>query len=119
VCFKYEWSGLGRPKPERNDPFVRRERGYVVNSLIKGVNPEPLVEQLPDRECIGHPCVAVVDVGSEEVDEALAGARQPILSTNDDMTSAPPSLVRAGLETLPAAIAAAYHMVISPRPIGR
>ena len=33
--------------------------------------------------------------------------RQPILLTDDRAIAAPPALVRAGLETLPAAIAAA------------
>jgi hypothetical protein len=33
--------------------------------------------------------------------------KEPILLTDDDVTVAPPALIRVGLETLPAAIAAA------------
>jgi hypothetical protein len=33
--------------------------------------------------------------------------QDPILLTDDDVTAAPPALIRAGIETLPAAITAA------------
>src|SRR5215470_17346055 len=45
--------------------------------------------------------------GKEAPDPMSRDPREPILLTNDSVVAAPPALVRAGLETLPAAIAAA------------
>jgi hypothetical protein len=45
--------------------------------------------------------------GEEAADTMPKEPQEPILLTGDDAIAAPPALVRAGLETLPAAITAA------------
>src|SRR5260370_6391381 len=45
--------------------------------------------------------------GEEVADPMPKEPQEPILLTDDDVVAAPPALIRAGIETLPAAIAAA------------
>src|SRR5216683_3784581 len=45
--------------------------------------------------------------------------KEPIVLTADDVVAAPPALIRAGIETLPAAIAAAGAHKLTENPMAR